>query len=300
MFDQFTTLEFWTPVLTSTVLIGVVGAIVAPWYKGWVERGIQSRFDEKLEKLSAELRQDEERLKAELRSQEDQLNAIRSGSLAQLSARRSSLDARRLKAIENLWASVVAKSPGRNALEFTSVLKMDSILEAAKDSNESDPNRKIGDIIWKTSGIENQINEGAPDMGALERPFVSELSWAMYEAYGLAVVYPIVQLAAIRTGMDGSALNNSDAVLKPIREALPGWEEFIDKYGTSGLKQLASALELKLLNQLKRDLNGIDDDEKSIESARKIVELAEAARNRLSPSPENPDEMKSESPIVRS
>ncbi|WP_162783616.1 hypothetical protein [Devosia naphthalenivorans] len=293
MFELMATKEFWTPVLTSTAFLGVVGAILSPWYRGTIERSIQHKFDRQIEDLRASFRREEEHLKAELSAQESALNALRAGALSQLSARRTSLDNRKLEAVEKLWAAVISMGPARAAVEITSRLRMEKLLNPSSMHAEGESVTRMGEMLWKMVGADKLTDGGLPK-GDLERPFVSPLTWALFSAYTLAVMYPIAQIMALKSGLDGKSLNNSEVVLKPIREALPELAGFIDEFGLSGIKVMVDELEKKLLSQMRLDLDGNGHDGQTVERAAKILQAADAAAQSLKPTPDIPDSYRAE------
>jgi hypothetical protein len=76
------------------------------WLAARIEKGVQHRFDRRLEELRAELRESEERLKSTLRDRENEIALLRNTVLAGSANRQSLLDKRRFEAVERVWTAV--------------------------------------------------------------------------------------------------------------------------------------------------------------------------------------------------
>ena len=84
----------WIPAITTTSALAAAvwmgRTLIAERLRG----SVRHEFDEKLE-----------RLRAEIRAGQEHLNAVRSTALAALSSGQTALNQRRLQAIDDLWKS---------------------------------------------------------------------------------------------------------------------------------------------------------------------------------------------------
>ena len=279
--------SFWAPVATSSVLIGMAGAILSPWYRGRIEKGIQHKFDGRLEDLRSALRRDEEKLKADLRQQDEKIATLRAGALAQMNSRRVGLDQRRLVALERLWAAVVALAPAKGALRMTSVMNMPEVIKRSESGQDAEALRKVGDMMWQTAQLDKMSSEMR--VGDQERPFVGALTWAIFSAYKSALMIPVVQLGVVRAGAGPKTIVDDQTLIAPILAAMPEWKDYLDKFGLSGLHAVVDAMEEKLLTEIRRDLEGAEADSSAVSRAAEIVKAADAFADALAAKVEVPD-----------
>ncbi len=106
-------LTLWFPALTATALFAAALWLGRNVISTRLTKSVEHEFNTKLESIKAQIRESEERLKAELRSKEAEIAALRSGALTALASRQMALDKRRLEAIDQIWASVIALGPAR-------------------------------------------------------------------------------------------------------------------------------------------------------------------------------------------
>lgn len=265
--------SLWAPALTTSTIVGVLGFILGTRYKASIEKGIQSRFDQKLELLRSQLRSDEERAKAALKQQDAEIEALRSGALAGLAARRTTLDKRRLEAVEKIWKSVISHGPHRLVSGFAKILKMDYVLKECERDSEF---RKIPDSILKMAGFDDPKNFPKVETADDERPFVSPLLWALLSAYKSIVSFPTVQFVTAKGGISPDALK-ADDVLKLATVALPEHENYINQYKERSLPYLVEPLEQKILEEIQKFIEMSNSGKESIDQAAEILKAASAA-----------------------
>src|ERR1700739_642554 len=97
--------------LGVNVLFGIGLFIARNWLKARIERGVQHKFDEKIEHLRSDLRNSEEALKKELREREAELSMLRANVLSGASNHRGLLDKRRFEAVERIWVAITKLAP---------------------------------------------------------------------------------------------------------------------------------------------------------------------------------------------
>jgi hypothetical protein len=152
----------------------------------WVERGIQHRFDEKIESLRAELRTNEERFKSDLRAKEAEISALRDGVLSGRANRQALLDKRRLEAVEKVWAAVIALGPAKAISGVMSIVKYDAVVK--------DPAVRLA--------VERLLppDDFTKIFAREEQPFVSPLAWAYYFAHNVIIHSACLRAEALRAG----------------------------------------------------------------------------------------------------
>ena len=92
----------WISLLSIAISLGTPAAIFVArnWFKAYIEKGIQHRFDVQIEHLRAELRNSEEEFKSRLRDKETEIAALRNTVLSGTASRQALLDKRRFDAVE--------------------------------------------------------------------------------------------------------------------------------------------------------------------------------------------------------
>jgi hypothetical protein len=100
--------------ITVSGLVSVAVFVIGTWIVARINAGVQHGYDTKLEALRAQLQRDHEATRDAIKTRDDQLAALRSGALANMAARHTSLDKRRLQAIEKVWREVTRQAPLKN------------------------------------------------------------------------------------------------------------------------------------------------------------------------------------------
>jgi hypothetical protein len=122
----------WLPWISLLISISVPLAIFIGrnWLKARIEKGVQHRFDLKIEGMRADLRESEERLKSALRDSESEIAILRNAVLAGSAGRRALLDKRRFEAVERIWKAVndMARLKG-----LSSMMAIMNVKEVAKE-----------------------------------------------------------------------------------------------------------------------------------------------------------------------
>ncbi|QKK16292.1 hypothetical protein [Rhizobium indicum] len=264
----------WIPALTSSGFVALISFIWGTYYKAAIEKGVQHRLDLKLEEVRSQFRQEEEKYKQALGAQDAKISALRSGALAGLANRSMSLDKRRLEAIETLWAGISDYGPFKIVAQMTKALKLDALIDAAElGKPDSEKIRQFADVIWTMYKLDDYQ---AAKQVTRERPFVSPLAWAIYSAHAIAVSSPIAGLAATRTGVGMQILSDPKPLLDSVKAVLPGYTQFIDDHGAGSFPYLIEPLENALLDELRKNLDGAEGDEQTLQKAAAILKAAEA------------------------
>ncbi len=125
--------------LGSIGFIGTLLSLLIPGVRSatwkYIVGRIQLSFDEKLERIRSDLRQAEQKLESELQRNNAQLDKIAQTVLSVRSNRQTALDARRLVAIERLWATKAKADYAKFSAQAISNIKMDvAIKRTARES----------------------------------------------------------------------------------------------------------------------------------------------------------------------
>jgi hypothetical protein len=260
--------EFW-------IIIGLYAATGIAVFAGrnllraWIERGVEYRFNSRLEELRADLRRSEEELKSQLRIKETEITALRDGVLSGRTQRQALVDQRRIEAVEKLWSGIVALSPYKGLSATIAIFNVDALAKRSEDP-------KIQQLIAMVSNVVKRDPEALSNNPAKnERPFVSALAWAYFFAYLTIVSIAFASVKLLEIGTQNlSELFAKDSIRNLLKVALPHQSEFIDRNEPSAYHYLLDEIELKLLQELQKILRGEDQDAAGIEQAARIMEMA--------------------------
>jgi hypothetical protein len=250
--------------LSATALIAVLAWLSRSVIETRLRASVQHEFNQKLETLRADLRKSEEAFKADLRAKENQIEALRSGALSGLISRQAVLDKRRMEAIEQLWDAIEKLAPLKMQASMMASVKYE---EAVKYSGKDPKVRSFFETIGNTCPPEKLQKTDAHK----SRPFVSELAWALFSAYQAILLDGLFKIQILKNGLS-SAFLKPDHVTTLTKAALPGYSDYIDKYGEAGCYHLLDILEAELLKELRRIMTGEESDKASLEQANKIMQ----------------------------
>ncbi|MEX0809940.1 MAG: hypothetical protein WD044_14540 [Dongiaceae bacterium] len=262
----------WIPAISTSTLLGIAGFILGTYYKARTEKGIQHKFDRRLEELRAKLRQDEEDFRANLRRKDEELAAIRSGALSGLFSRNATLDERRLKAAEAVWSAVVNLGKFKALAELSKGIKMDAAIDAAAQGDQqAQKMQKFSETILNAFELGDLKLLQMPDK---ERLFIPPMIWAHFTAYKLVVFYPYAQFTAMRTGMGQKMLSHPKEIADVVKSVLSQATKVLDEHGPRALPYFVEPLENELLDKLIGMISPEAVDENAIKQAAKITAVA--------------------------
>jgi hypothetical protein len=256
--------------------LGGVAALIlllAGWLgRVWANRIAETdraKVDAALAGVRHELDLQLERLRAELRSREDQLGDVRKAALVALSSGQAALNDRRLKAIDALWARVMAlKSVSPVATALFETLRIE---QAAKHTHEEPVQRLLAFIETLGAGFPAGLKGTAEASTA--RPYVTANAWLLYSAYSGIIALALVQLQALKARLDPLKFTKTDETLELVRTALPEFAKLVEDHGVAALPMLLPDLEERLLAELQASATGRASDAESVERVKKVAEL---------------------------
>lgn len=268
-------LSAWTPAFLSLAAVATAAwALLPRLMRSIAERLVQHKLEERLEGLRAEIRKEEERLRAELRKQEAQITALREGALSTLTQRSARLDARKLAAVEALWAGVVNLGPAKSVTAMAGPLKLSVMADESQGSSTRARNmQSLASVLLGPLGEGGYKHDNTPD---LHRPFLSSQVWSVFTAYRQLLARPIVLLMATKFGQGSAILREPTELIALMKAAMPRYGEYLDKFGESGLHQLVQPLEDRLLELVVAELDGSVSDLMTVQQAAAIIEKAAA------------------------
>lgn len=275
------TLSDWIPVLSTTSVLGFVLWLLRSLIVNRLAKSVQHEFDNKLEKLRTDHRKSEESFRADLQAKTAQIESLRSAAMAALTTRQAAVDKRRIDAVDQLWSAVIALGPAKAVSAWISVLKFDAVAE------ESARNPRMREMFSALSG-QTDLQKIIPVDAAKARPFVSQMAWALFSAYQAIVSLAVAKLLLLKTGVDSGKYLNIDSVTRLVRAALPHHAEYIQQHGDAAFHYLLDELESALLQELQRQLLGVESDKASIKQAADILKEVAQVQEALKPAATTP------------
>jgi HEPN domain-containing protein len=267
----------WLSIISLVLSLAVpLGLFIGRhWLIARVSKGVQHHFDREIEQLRTELRKSEEEYKSDLRGKEAEITALRNTVLAGSAGRQALLDKRRFEAVEKIWSAVNDFNAFKYLSATMALLKFNAV---AKRSDEP-----------KMQQFLSLIGAGAPDIKQLknvgrdERPFVSEIAWAYFNAYTSILYMNQARYMVLKTGLgadddDPEKYFSTDNLRKILKAALPHQSEFIDKNDAGAFHYLLDELEACLLSELQKMLEGKEVDQAAIKQAKEIMGAVNEAK----------------------
>jgi hypothetical protein len=265
----------WIPAIGLTSALAAVGWLVRAPFRQGIESAITSVFDKKLEKVKSDFRQEEERLSAQLRARSAEIEALRSGAFINFASRQAELGRRRLLAVERVWAEVTELSRYRYLSSYAETLNVDAIIEAT--SKSAADRQKMSDFATLLLGdLADPKNQHFDATASKERPFIPELTFALFMSYRQVVIWPYLLMQSMRL-MGDLKLLKTGSIVDVARKALPHQSAFLDEHGVAGVPFLVEELEAAVLASLREALEQKDADEAALAQAKAINEAVSAS-----------------------
>jgi len=217
-------------------------------------------------------------INADLSSKKSEIEALRNGVLGSVVTRQRLLYERRLKAVEQLWDNVLDLGPAKQTSATILAIPYDKVLDHA----EEEP--KVQEIFKMIDGGvdgKKDLSFFKVDNAVKARPFLSELAWSLFSAYTTILSMAVLRMEMLKTGIK-LPLQDAKSSLDIVKKALPHQTEYIDKYGLDGMHYLLEELELSILSELRRILDGKDSDKESLEMAQSINEAVKELQSSVS------------------
>lgn len=262
------------PAPSWVIILLVIGApflgwFVQIWLKAFIEKRVQFGIDRQLETIRSEIRLSEERLKSELRTREAEIALLREGVMSGRSSRIALVEKRRVEAVDRLWRAFTRLTRMKGPAMSLSTLRVDAI---AKSVPTDPKTREFVQILTKAmegTDFEERMTEIRADE---ERPFVSEMTWALYSAYTAVILGGWAVLKILSIGAENSdKLINRGHVDGLLKVALPHQSNYIDTHGEASHYHLLEEIEQNLIAELKRSLLGEESDADNVKRSSAIM-----------------------------
>jgi len=222
--------------------------------KEYITSGIKHSFDVQITKLEADLK-----------SKENEISSLRNSVITGASDRRAKLTSRKLEAIDQLWEATVLLGALKVAPMYVSILKMDNInKQIEKDSKLQ--------TFFKAISSNLDLEKTNYSKAENQRPYLTTRAWALFIAYRTVITSATARLRMLSLGTQTTDMFDEKQILEILKVALPERSTYIDSAGLSGGYYLLDELEQKILEEISGTLDGHDDDQKNVESTRKILD----------------------------
>jgi hypothetical protein len=114
-----------------------------------------------------------------------------------------------------------------------------------------------------------QIKDVARD----ERPYLPELAWAYFSAYSMILTTIYARYMVLRTGLpEPEQYLSTDALKKILKATLPHCSDWIDENEPERYYDLLEQIELRLLMELRKILEGKEANEADATRAKAIMD----------------------------
>jgi hypothetical protein len=259
-----------------SISVPIVAFAARHWIVERISRGVQHQFDRQIEQLRTDLRKAEEEHKSELRSKEADIAALRSVVLTGSANRQALLDKRRIEAVEKVWAAVHDLGAALKGLSATmAILNYKAVAKEASDPRMQQYLAVIGSTA---PGDFAKLKDVARD----EQPFLTEPAWAYFNAYKSILHmnharYMVLKNVVDQSDRDPERYFSTDALKNILKAALPHQTKFIDDNDAGAFHYLLDELELLLLIELRKILDGQASDDQMMARAKAISEAVKQA-----------------------
>lgn len=267
----------------SVALVGMLAWLVRTVIYERLKAGVQHEFNEKLEavkaeakerdtRLSAELKTQETRLQAELRGRDQQLQLLQGGVLSAMASRQAALDAKRLEAIDLLWASFHDLAPLRVAAQFMQSIRYDAALAQSADDPKT---RGFFADMSKIAGLTPEVMKARAEHSPWKAQlYVSPDAWKLFETYRGVLHLILLRLKQLEVGI-GKDFTKIEEVVKEVKAALPHQAQLLDKHGPDFLAFLVEELGEAFRRELTSNLNNTPRNAQALQDAGTLMAAAE-------------------------
>lgn len=243
----------------AAAIVVVVGFLARKYLVEVISQAVRFDFETKLEQLRAELRQ-----------KESEIAALRDGALSRMVSIQAAIATRRMQAGDELWRAVVRWNELVPVVTTIGMLKFENV--SARIERDS----KLQSVL--KSLHPGNLLEQTRVLGALaenERPYLSDLSWALFTAYRSIFSGAAAKAHMFANGIDPRPFMNPDGIDQMLRAALPDQEQLIAQ-GPSSHLQLLDVLKGKILEEIRNYVEGKEQDAESVRRAAAVVRVAAA------------------------
>lgn len=251
------------------VVFGVAGALVRlglqTWIKARIETSVKARVDKELEGY-----------RSEIRLRESEITALQSTLLTGRAGRQALLDKRRIEAIEKVWCAVIKLNAFHFPAAMLVTLNMDEVDKDLSPGNEN--LKRFFETLSGGEGLDERLKELGGDEE--QRLYIPEEVWKTFAAYKGLLLYCYMRLKSASFGVGGKYLKDSHSI-DEIKNVLPHFSDYLDKWGISGAAHLAQNLRDLVFKGLKAAIANDDSDVVNLIAAREMVKLTKEYDQKL-------------------
>lgn len=237
----------------------------------FITKGIETKFDERLESL-----------KSEIRAREHEITILRETVLNRRAYRQNLVDDRRVEAIQNIWSHVCGQKSQQLVGSAMTLLRPE-VFE--RDYIEPSVQQGLRSAL-KTAGIDFENREFQSPVAAFQATdelFVPQSVWSLYEAH--RTINGLILGGAIAYALGVSNTNKyikvEDSIAK-VDSVIPGARQYAEEYGVYSLFNLVDEIDKRLLLQLRSIVQGNELDDADMISSNTILERAKIAQEKSS------------------
>lgn len=252
-------------ILTSLVSASALGAaayFLRELISRYFMRSIEFQFEQKLEAIRSQIRTDEQ-----------ELDQMRSFVLSAKRERDSAFQNKKIEAAETLLSARAVLAKFSIAVVYMKILNVENILADGD-------NPKITELI-RSLAEPLKIDETMEQYGKLNRHqaylFLGDRSIKVFDAYESTIVHAAMMLKFLSIPLKdkSKAIKRDPFLSKKIVDLLPSTAASFEKWGESHAYYWTDYLYEEILKELRRDLSGVDDVLRDLNS---IEDLAVSSR----------------------
>lgn len=248
--------------MSTTAILAVVAWLFRALISARLTKSIGHEFNEKLEKL-----------KADLRDEEAQIGSLRSGAMSGLISRQGALYERKIVAIDQLWSSVREIEKGEFLVKNMSCFKFK---DCAKKTEKSLQARGVFDVLGGNFDITELDFSGA----ARSRPFLTPLAWAYYSTYKSIIFLAHTKISLLKSGVEDAQKHiDFDIANNLLRAAIPLRGEYIDENGSAVHHVFLDKVKQLLLVELQNIQSAEEADKENTGRAKLILSEVDRVNN---------------------
>lgn len=208
-------------------------------------------------------------LKDKLYANAKNIEAMRSDVFRARAHRSTTIESRKLLALEKVWSGIIALQQQSGAV--TTMALLDFVKTANKTKNDTTAKK------FFSEGVFLKNKELYQEEVQFERPYLSVQIWSLYEVYKSIVIYSSLQIDVIQSGVGPELLKEPDEIIEAIASAVPNMADTVRTRKTRVFPQALKSIENEILKAIKGTLNGDEADQAAAIQAAKVIDLIQCA-----------------------
>lgn len=248
------------------VIVATVIFVFKNSIRSWFEKGIQHRFDIKIEKVKSEFKAIDTELQAELSRRENEIATLQNSVLASSTGRQELFDKRRFEAAERVWSAVIKMSELKPLSATMSILNIEAI-------SKNNTDQKIQTFLASIDNISPNIDT-SKYVVTNERLFLPEDTWIDFSAFQMVLLSNYTLMKILRTAVDDPLpLLNRKVIGNLLKAALPERAVWIDSVKPEKYFDILDELEEKILMKLRLIVEGNKADHTAADRAKLLLNV---------------------------